>query len=143
MPMIRLHHIRTTALLLTLLATAGCISAEPDPTLSISTDPPGAQVFINGKDTGFSTPCMLAVVEEEMKIEIKLLDFQTEVRHVTRQPQLQTRYWSEMSTSSRTWRFPLWLNIHDLFTHPVREVMLLAPGRIFIRLDPIRQDDPQ
>ena len=86
---------------------------------------------------------MLAVVEEEMQIEIKLHDFQTEVRHVTREPQLQTRYWSEMSTSSRTWRFPLWLNIHDLFNHPVREVMLLAPGRIFIRLDPIRRDDPQ
>ena len=39
------------------------------------------------------------------------------------------------------WRFPLWLNIHDLFNHPVREIMLLAPGRIFIRLDRIREDE--
>jgi len=132
---------RLTPLLLTLLACGGCISIEPDPTLSISTDPPGAQVLINDVDTGFATPCLLAVDQELMKVDIRLRGYEDETRIVTRDPKLETRYWSEMNSSSRTWRFPLWLNIHDLFNHPVREVMLLAPGRIFIRLDPVRRTD--
>ena len=132
-----------TPLLAALLACAGCISIEPDPTLSISTDPPGAQVLINGVDTGFATPCMLAVEDELMKIDVRLKGYEPEHRIVTRDPKLETRHWSEMNASTRTWRFPLWLNIHDLFNHPVREIMLLAPGRIFIRLDRIREDEGQ
>jgi len=132
-----------TSLLLALLPCAGCISIEPDPTLSISTDPPGAQVLINGVDTGFATPCLLAVEDEYIQVDIRLWGYEPERRVVTRDPKLELRHWSEMNSSSRTWRFPLWLNIHDLFNHPVREVMLLAPGRIFIRLDPLREDDPK
>jgi len=128
-----------SSLLLALLPCTGCISIEPDPTLSISTDPPGAQVFINDVDTGFATPCLLAVREKLLKVDIRLRGYEPESRVVTRDPKLEMRFWSEMNTSSRTWRFPLWLNIHDLFTHPVRQVMLLAPGRIFIRLDPVRE----
>lgn len=131
--------LQLSGLLALLLACGGCISMEPDPTLSISTDPPGAQVLINGVDTGFATPCLLAVDQELMEVEIRLRGYETETRMVSRDPKLETRYWSEMNSSSRTWRFPLFLNIHDLFNHPAREVMLLAPGRIFIRLDPIRR----
>ena len=132
-----------TWLLLALLPCAACISTDPDPTLSISTDPPGAQVLINGVDTGFATPCLLAVQDQVMLIDIRLRGYEPEHRIVTRDPKLETRYWSEMNSSSRTWRFPLWLNIHDLFNQPVREVMLLAPGRIFIRLDEVRDSDAQ
>ncbi len=128
-------------LLAALLTCTGCISTEPDPTLSIATDPPGAQVLINGVDTGFATPCMLAVEDELMKIDVRLKGYEPEHRIVTRDPKLETRYWSEMNGSSRTWRFPLFLPIHDLFNHPVREIMLLAPGRIFIRLDRIREEE--
>ena len=124
-----------------LLACASCISTEPDPTLSISTYPPGAQVLINGVDTGFATPCMLAVEDELMKVDVRLKGYEPEHRFVTRDPKLEVRHWSEMNSSTRTWRFPFWLNIHDLFNHPVREIMLLAPGRIFIRLDRIREDE--
>jgi hypothetical protein len=99
--------------------------------------------LINGVDTGFATPCMLAVEDELMMIDVRLKGYEPEQRIVTRDPKLETRHWNEMSSSARTWRFPLWLNIHDLFSHPVREIMLLAPGRIFIRLDRIREDEGQ
>ena len=130
-------------LIAALLACASCISTEADPTLSISTEPPGAQVLINGVDTGFATPCMLAVEDELMRIDVHLKGYEPERRIVTRDPKLETRYWSEMNSSVRTWRFPLFLNIHDLFNHPVREIMLLAPGRIFIRLDRIREAEAE
>ena len=130
-------------ILAVLLACTSCISIEPDPTLSISTDPPGAQVLINGVDTGFATPCMLAVEDELMQVDIRLRGYEPETRIVTRDPKFETRHLSEMNASSRTWPFPLYLNIHDLFNHPVREIMLLAPGRIFIRLDRIREDEGQ
>ena len=143
MPSIDMLRPPLTSLLLALLPCAACISTEPDPTLSISTDPPGAQVTINGVDTGFATPCILAVSDKVMVVDIHLRGYEAERRMVTRDPKLETRHWSEMNASGRTWRFPLWLNIHDLFNHPVREVMLLAPGRIFIRLDEVRDDDAQ
>jgi len=127
--------LRHYPLCLALLAATGCISAESDPTLALSTQPPGAQVLINGEDTGFATPCILTVEEELIRVDIVLEGYDPETRIVTRDPKLETRYWSEMNTSSRTWHFPLWLPIHDVFNNPVREVMLLAPGRIFIRMD--------
>ena len=130
-------------LIAALLSCVSCISTEADPTLSISTAPPGAQVLINGVDTGFATPCMLAVEEELMRIDVHLKGYEPERRIVTRDPKLETRYWSEMNSSVRTWRFPLFLNIHDLLNHPVREIMLLAPGRIFIRLDRIREAEAE
>jgi hypothetical protein len=122
-------------LLLALLGAASCFSVQPAPTLSLSTHPPGALVLINGEETGFATPCILAVEEELIRVEIVLEGYDPETRIVTRDPKLETRYWSEMNAGSRTWRFPLFLPIHDLFASPVREVMILAPGRIFIRMD--------
>ena len=122
-------------LLLALLGAASCFSVQPAPTLSLSTHPPGALVLINGEETGFATPCILAVEEELIRVEIVLEGYDPETRIVTRDPKLETRYWSEMNAGTRTWRFPLFLPIHDLFTSPVREVMILAPGRIFIRMD--------
>ena len=134
---------RLAPLLAVLWACASCISTEADPTLSIATEPPGAQVLINGVDTGFATPCMLAVDDELMRIDIQLNGYESERRIVTRDPKLETRYWNEMNSSSRTWRFPLFLNIHDFLNHPAREIMLLAPGRIFIRLDRIREAEAE
>jgi hypothetical protein len=122
-------------LLLALLGAASCFSVQPAPTLSLSTHPPGALVLINGEETGFATPCILAVEEELIRVEIVLEGYDPETRIVTRDPKLETRYWSEMNAGSRTWRFPLFLPIHDFFASPVREVMILAPGRIFIRMD--------
>ena len=122
-------------LLLALLGAASCFSVQPAPTLSLSTHPPGALVLINGEETGFATPCLLAVEEELIRVDIVLDGYEPETRIVTRDPKLETRYWSEMNAGSRTWRFPLFLPIHDLFASPVREVMILAPGRIFIRMD--------
>ena len=122
-------------LLLALLGSASCFSVQPAPTLSLSTHPPGALVLINGEETGFATPCILAVEEDVLRVDIVLEGYDPETRIVTRDPKQETRYWSEMNAGTRTWRFPLFLPIHDLFTNPVREVMILAPGRIFIRMD--------
>lgn len=120
---------------LALLGASSCLSTDPAPTLSLSTHPPGAMVFINGEETGFATPCILAVEEDLMRVDFLLDGYDAETRIVTRDPKLETRYWSEMNSGSRNWRFPLWLPIHDVFANPVREVMILAPGRIFIRMD--------
>lgn len=92
-------------------------------------------VTINGEETGFATPCILAVEEEFMRVDISLDGYDDETRIVTRDPKLETRYWSEMNSGTRNWRFPLWLPIHDVLANPVQEVMILAPGRIFIRMD--------
>ncbi|MDE0891894.1 MAG: PEGA domain-containing protein, partial [Planctomycetota bacterium] len=59
-------------LLLALLGAASCFSVQPAPTLSLSTHPPGALVLINGEETGFATPCILAVEEELIRVEIVL-----------------------------------------------------------------------
>lgn len=120
---------------LALLGASSCISTAPAPTLALSTHPPGAMVTINGEETGFATPCILAVEEEFMRVDISLDGYDDETRIVTRDPKLETRYWSEMNSGTRNWRFPLWLPIHDVLANPVQEVMILAPGRIFIRMD--------
>ena len=122
-------------LLLALLGASSCFTIQSAPTLALSTHPPGALVLINGEETGFATPCILTVEEELVRVDIVLEGYDPETRIVTRDPKLETRLWSEMNAGSRTWRFPLFLPIHDLLASPVREVMILAPGRIFIRMD--------
>ena len=130
-----MNNIFFAPIFLMLLGASSCISTAPAPILALSTQPPGAMIIINGEETGFATPCLLAVEEELMRVDIILEGYDPETRIVTRDPKLETRYWSEMNSGSRTWRSPLSLPIHDVFASPVREVMILAPGRIFSRLD--------
>jgi hypothetical protein len=114
---------------------SSCVLFQNPQGVALSTDPPGAAVYVDQKPTGFATPCVLAFdPSEEERIDFVLNGYQTETRFVTSDHEVYAILWREMSVEWRTWEFPLFLNVRDFFT-PVKIRETCSPGRIHVRLD--------
>jgi hypothetical protein len=111
---------------------AGCIAFHKKP-IQISSDPPGARVLVDGRDTGFSTPCLIRLEREEQTLALELEGYRTAARRLVPDSHTDTVYWREMSVEYRTWRFPLWLNRDDAFI-PWHVDRSLRPNRVHVRL---------
>jgi hypothetical protein len=126
----------STARLLSLAALAvlccGC-KAQRRP-LVIDSDPPGALVRINGVDSGFATPCVLDLDDQEVEtVELQLAGYRTERRELRDGEWSRAILWPEMSAGIRTWHFPLFLASTDAF-RPVEQRDGQMPSRIHARL---------
>jgi len=112
------------------LATA-CSTTSP---ITLSSDPPGAAIYVNGTHSGFTTPAVISLAKKENHtLVIALAGYEREERTIVDDPDYETLLWTEMSVLPKTWRFPLWLNLEDFFV-PVKKKYLLKPSRIFVRL---------
>jgi PEGA domain-containing protein len=103
------------------------------PGISISSAPPGARVLIDGKDTGFVTPCDLGVPREKLEIQLVLDGYQPAVRRVVPDEKHYLVTWEEAAVNPNTWNFPLWLNYEDGLV-PYRYERGYSPMRIFVRM---------
>lgn len=121
--------LRTALLALPLLV--GCQTTNHP--VSLATDPAGARILIDGRDSGFVTPALLRLEREDQTVRFELEGFVAEERELHPGKRRSTIYWREMSVSYRTWHFPLWLNRDDTFT-PYKVDKSLMPHRLFVRL---------
>lgn len=113
----------------------GCVLFREPQGLVVSSDPVGASVQIDGRDTGFVTPCVLELdTDEDQRVDVVLDGYRTETRWVTPDHEVYAVLWREMSVGRDTWDFPLFLNFRDFFV-PVKVTQKLSPGRIHVRLD--------
>lgn len=118
--------------LLVLGLAAGCATTSP---VSLSSTPPGASVFVNGANSGFTTPCVISLDKDaNHEVALVLDGYVTAERSIVNDPTYETILWREMSVLPKTWRFPLWLNLEDFFV-PVKRKFLLKPSRVYVRLD--------
>lgn len=110
---------------------AGCqITNRP---VSFASDPAGARILVDGKDSGFVTPALLQLEREPQTVRFELDGYVPAERDLKPGKRRSTLYWREMSVSYRTWHFPLWLNRDDTFT-PYKVDKSLMPNRLFVRL---------
>jgi len=117
------------------LAFAACIFLPQPGNVTFASDPPGARVLIDKKDSGFVTPCALALTRNShTRLDIELPGYVTATRYLTSDHQVYVILWREMYVSSRTWHFPMWLNVRDFFV-PIKYDKTMAPGRVFVRLE--------
>lgn len=123
----RLRQILTLAVLS--LPLVGCRGIQAT---TFSTDPPGARVFLDGKDSGFSTPCVMAV-DGSKRVDFVLPGFATATRSLEDESQRYLLLWREMNVGSHTWKFPLWLSYRDL-TVPIQGTKGPLPQHLFVRL---------
>lgn len=102
--------------------------------LVVDSEPPGALVRINGVDSGFATPCVLDLDDQEVEtVELELAGYRTE-RHELREGEWsRSILWTEMSAGTHTWRFPLFLS-NEHFWRPVEQSNGEMPPRIHARL---------
>jgi hypothetical protein len=118
------------------LALAACVDITPHRT-TIASEPPGARVLIDGRDSGWVTPCHIALDEEEEHV-VRVSLAGHESREVVIVPfyRLKIVHWTAGVNGVRsTVRFPILLPTID-FLFPFSETDAAAPGRVFVRLRP-------
>jgi len=125
------------ALLLSALALASGCRNVSSAGVHFSSEPPGAAVRVDGEDSGWVTPCEVALdVEREHEVELVLEGFAP--RHFLLVPDLRRSFvsWNQAVNGLTTrQRAPFLQPTEDLLL-PFREERALSPGRIFVRLHP-------
>ena len=127
---------RLVPVILSFLALASCGTTPP---VHIATDPPGATVVVDGKDTGFITPCTLDLSDRSFRqIDMLLPGYRRASRLVIDRDRQEYVLWRDATAQYRTWRLPIWLGWSDFFW-PIKDLGGPSPNRIFVRLH--RQSD--
>ena len=96
-------------------------------------DPPGARVLVDGKDTGFVTPCVLGLKNKRRQVSFELTGYETATRKLVVSNRFTSIFWKDATIFYNTWRFPLWLNTEDFFL-PIKWTRGEIPNRVFVRL---------
>lgn len=121
---------------------AGCINVSPaGPTFA--SEPPGARVHVDGRDSGWVTPCQIALDTDEVHT-VALVMPGYAARELVLVPEEHVKIvdWLLGVNGVRsTINFPILLPAWD-FLFPLREVHALAPGRVFVRLRPAERAEP-
>ena len=117
-------------LLLAILPLVGC---HATPMVSLASDPPGAKVFIDNRDSGYVTPCVLTLANRDQRVDLQLPGYSTATRYLREDLSREIILWGDMLASFNTWRFPLFLNDRD-FLIPVDRRVGPLPKRLFVRL---------
>jgi hypothetical protein len=111
-----------------------------DAGIAFASTPPGARILIDGKDSGFVTPCRLALDPgDAYKVELRLQGYVPAKIRLTSDSRADAILWSDMYIREGVWNFPLWLNLKDTF-QPFSYEKTLAPARVYARLE--RAADP-
>ncbi len=113
-----------------------CVNITPPGTV-LTSEPPGASVLVDGRDSGWVTPCTIALDSEEThKVEIVLPGYGSREILLLPDRRVLIVSWSQAVTGMRsTLTFPTRLPVEQLL-FPFLEIETLAPGRVFVRLRP-------
>ncbi len=125
---------RLLPLACTLLAS-GCSLFDHSTKVTLASDPPGARVLIDEKDSGFVTPCVLELdPDERARMTLELPGYEKAQRELVPERDVQIILWRDMYLRSATWYAPFWLNVRDFF-EPFKIDKRYSPSRIFVRLE--------
>jgi len=118
------------------LCGAGCLSFSPTGP-SFASEPPGARVRIDGRDSGWVTPCQIALdTADAHHVTLELSGYTPRDFLLLPERRHSAVTWPlGVNGVNSTVRFPLLLPFED-FLFPFRTVEAFAPGRIFVRLRP-------
>lgn len=119
-----------------LVLGAGCtVVGSSQAAVSFATDPPGARVVVDRKDSGFVTPCRLTLPSgSRHRVDLVMPGYAPVSLRVERGPHAEVVLWRDMYVRPQVWRFPLWLNLEDAL-EPVKIRRTYSPGHVFVRLD--------
>ncbi len=118
--------------LLALLASS-CVTYRETVAIHFSSDPPGADVVVDGVPSGFATPCMIALEKREQVVTIEKQGYQVPARRLYPDPHSETWFWAEATVGPHAFDFFTFINLED-FLQPVQTKNELVPGRVFVRL---------
>lgn len=118
------------------LATSCASGRRP---LVLDSTPRGAVVFVDGVESGHSTPCTIQLPDKSRTISFELDGYRPEEREVSIGDRSWVVYWRDGASSPGSWTFPLWLPMED-FILPIKEDDGEMPSSIHVRM--VRQREP-
>jgi len=127
------------ALLLPLAALGSCARNVSPPGVFFSSEPPGARILVDGLDSGYVTPRMIALNDKERyRISFGLPGFHPQ--QVILMPNKVAYWiaWEDGSVGMYGLRFPMFLAVGEMIV-PRRVKTVHAPSRVYVRMH-ARQD---
>ncbi|HPF14385.1 MAG TPA: PEGA domain-containing protein, partial [Planctomycetota bacterium] len=113
------------------LLLGACTSYPP---VHFASDPPGARILIDGKDTGFVTPTSLNIPNKNHRtVEFAMPGYESAVRDLRTGKRRDFIFYGEWTMGYSTWRFPLWLNFQDFFVERKTQSGE-RPSRLFVNM---------
>jgi hypothetical protein len=122
---------RVFAGLLLALASGACQITHRVPGVVIETEPPGARVLVDGRDSGYVTPCNLGLPRERTRLDLVLPGYRVARIDLRPDSQSYSMRTIDMYSDYKTWYFPLWLNFED-FVFPFKKEQWSSPARIHV-----------
>jgi hypothetical protein len=114
--------------------SACSVLGSSDSGVSFATEPPGARVVVDRKDSGFVTPCRMALETGRHRVDLELPGYAQASLRLESDRRTDVILWRDMYARLGVWRFPLWLNVEDAL-EPVKVRKAIAPGHVFVRLE--------
>jgi hypothetical protein len=127
------------ALALPFLALGSCARNISPPGVFFSSEPPGARILVDGLDSGYVTPRLIALDDEERyRIRLELPGFESQQVILVPHSVSYWIAWEEGAVGMYGLRFPLFLAVGEMIV-PRRINTVHSPSRIYVRMQP-RQD---
>lgn len=105
--------------LLLFAVAPACTYVESSATVWVTSSPAGAQIFVDGTDSGTTTPARIAFDEffgGDHEISIRKSGYAAEVRRVEHKTVGYTSKWQDGATDFLWMTVPLWWTLGDFFT---------------------------
>lgn len=123
-------------LLLAWLGTS-CTAFSGDPTVFVTSDPAGGEIFVDGAPTGFTTPSKIelgGMLGGDHDITIRMPGREPETRTVVHHRNYETSVWSDgADTAILGFTLPLWWTFGDWFL-PFAVKWRYTPHEVHVRL---------
>jgi hypothetical protein len=130
-----MHRLPASLLFAIACALSSCVLDTSSPGVYLATNPPGARVHVDGYDTGFATPCAIALeTSKPHDVTFELEGYASATRHLVPNPTWEVVPWSDGDVGASRWRFPIFLTFQGFF-FPFRHSNDLAPSRVYVPLE--------
>jgi hypothetical protein len=117
--------------------SGGCVSVQSQPRLFVFSDPEGATVYINGEDTGFTTPAQIDPAVGQVSVSKE--GYVSQVRKVTSVTYFRYPRWNDGGTPDYTVTLSI-LRVWRDFLFPFQFYTWESPRRLYFKLERDRKD---
>ena len=129
------HLMRGPRFLLIALAAlaSSCATWVTPPGTHFTSEPPGARVMVDGRDSGYVTPCMVNLADRGTRVRMELDGYETAEFLLRSEGDVFVIPWYNGDNQTLGYRFPLYHDANDLF-FPFKVDNSLSPARLHIEL---------
>jgi hypothetical protein len=140
----RLRDMRLLPQLLVVLCSglSACIWPKANEPVLITSDPPGARIWLDGHDTGQTTPHMFDIAGNygsDHELELRRDGYRPERRHLYQHTEFYMSRWIDGAGPPGVPPLPFWWTAGDFF-FPFGIRGAIVPGEVFIKM--YRVDEP-